>query len=248
MIPFPHSSNLLLASLSDFEAEAIVPHLHTIELPQGTVLFNDGDPVGRVYFPQRGVVSLVVDLASGKTIETGMIGRDSLVDGLTALDGTVSLNRAIIQVAGAASVLSAGQLRIVADQSVAFRATLIRHGRSILAQSQQSAACNAEHGIEARLARWLLRCRDLVDGDAIHLTQEFLAQMLGITVTVHLSIAFFLASSRASLALVANRAFRQAFRRAGRRPSLDGRITLSKSSYARGRLRAKASTRLEHAN
>jgi CRP-like cAMP-binding protein len=140
----------------------------------------DGDPVSRVYFPHSGIVSLLVDLASGEMIKTGMIGRDSLVGGVSALAGNVSLNRAVVQVAGTASVLSADQLGQVAGQSITLRTTLIRHEQAILAQSQQTAACNATHSLEARLARWLLRCRDLLDSEDIPLTQDFLAQMLGV--------------------------------------------------------------------
>jgi CRP-like cAMP-binding protein len=180
MTSVPHSSNRMLASLAAPDVTAILPHLKFIELPQETVLFEDGDPINLVYFPQSGIVSLLVDLASGEMIETGMVGRDSLVGGLSALDGRVSLNRAVVQVAGAASVLPADRVREIAGQSIAFRTTLIRHEQAILAQSQQSAACNAAHSVEARLARWLLRCRDLLDSEDIPLTQEFLAQMLGV--------------------------------------------------------------------
>jgi CRP-like cAMP-binding protein len=180
MTRLSHSSNRFLAALTHSDAEAIMPHLDTLELPQETVLFEDGDPIGRVYFPHTGIVSLLVDLASGEMIETAMIGRDSVVGGLSALDGTLALNRAVVQIAGTASVLPAERLREVAGQSIELRTTLLRHGQAVLAQSQQTAACNATHSVEARLARWLLRCRDLVDGDDIQLTQEFLAQMLGV--------------------------------------------------------------------
>ena len=121
-----------------------------------------------------------MNLASGETIETGMIGRDSLLGGSSALDGKVSLNKAIVQIAGAASALGLDHLRSVADVSVAFRTTLIRHEQLILVQAQQSAACNITHTMEARLARWLMRCRDLMDSDELALTQEFIGQMLGV--------------------------------------------------------------------
>jgi CRP-like cAMP-binding protein len=182
--------NRLLSSLAAADIDAIRPHLETMDLPQETVLFEDGDPISRVYFPHRGIISLLVDLASGEMIETAMIGRDSLVGGVSAIDGKVSLNRAVVQVAGVASVLSADRLRHAAAQSDDLRAILIRHEQAILAQSQQSAACNAAHTLEARLARWLLRCRDLLDSEDIPLTQEFIAQMLGVR--------------RASVTLVAN--------------------------------------------
>jgi CRP-like cAMP-binding protein len=174
------SSNHLLASLPAADFNVLAPHLRTLELHQGTVLFDVGDEITRVYFPHIGVISLVVGLASGEMIETGMVGRDSLVGGSSALDGKVSLNKGIVQIAGMASVLGLDYLRSLADASIAFRTTLIRHEQLILVQAQQSAACNISHTLEARLARWLLRCRDLMGSDDLELTQEFLGQMLGV--------------------------------------------------------------------
>jgi CRP-like cAMP-binding protein len=180
MVASPHASNRLLNSLAASDLDAIVPHLESLDLPQETVLYENGDAITRVYFPQSGIVSLLVDLATGQMIETGMVGRDSLVGGIAMLDGMFSLNHAVVQVAGAASVISADRLRNAANGSAALQATLIRHEHALLAQSQQSAACNVTHSLESRLARWLLRCRDLVGSDDIALTQEFLGQMLGV--------------------------------------------------------------------
>jgi CRP-like cAMP-binding protein len=175
----PHSTNLLLASLPPENMAALMPHLRVVQLPQETVLFEAGDTIKAIYFPHTGIVSIVVDLASGETIETAMIGRDSLVGGSAALDDDIALNRAVVQVAGVASVVDVGTFRGLAQQSHTFHATMARHRQFILAQAQQSAACNAAHTLEARLSRWLLRCRDLLGSDEIHLTQEFLAEMLG---------------------------------------------------------------------
>jgi len=179
MLQSPHSTNLLLASLPPENMAALVPHLRVVPLPQETVLFEAGDTIKAVYFPHTGIVSIVVDLASGETIETAMIGRDSLVGGSAALDDDIALNRAVVQVAGVASVVDVGTFRGLAQQSHTFHATMARHRQFILAQAQQSAACNAAHTLEARLSRWLLRCRGLLGSDDIPLTQEFLAEMLG---------------------------------------------------------------------
>ena len=175
-----HSPNGLLASLPPADFVTLKPHLETVELKHEAVLFGTGDPVDRVYLPHSGVISLVVNLPSGEMIETGMIGRDSLVGGSSALDGKISLNTAIVQIPGEASVLPLDRMRAFADSSSAFRTTLIRHEQVILIQAQQAAACNATHKVENRLARWLLRCRDLVGGDNLDLTQEFVSQMLGV--------------------------------------------------------------------
>jgi CRP-like cAMP-binding protein len=175
-----HSSNFLLASLRPEKMAALLPHLKVIELPQETVLYEAGDTIKAVYFPHCGIISLVVDLASGDMIEAAMIGRDSLAGGSSAFDNQISLNRAVVQVAGVASILDVERFRELAQLSDTFRATLARHEQFILAQAQQSAACNAAHTLEARLSRWLLRCHDLLGSDDIALTQEFLAEMLGV--------------------------------------------------------------------
>jgi CRP-like cAMP-binding protein len=98
----------------------------------------------------------------------------------SALDGKVSLNKAIVQLAGTASAMAVGPLCKIAREFEPFRSLLIRHEQVLFAQSQQSAACNASHSVEARMCRWLLRMRDLAGGDDLVLTQEFLAQMLGV--------------------------------------------------------------------
>jgi CRP-like cAMP-binding protein len=113
-------------------------------------------------------------------VEVAMIGQDSLFGGSAALDGGISLTDAIVQLPGAASCLDVAVLRTVAAQSIAFRTTLIRHEQALFAQAQQSAACNATHAAESRLARWLLRMHDLVGERRLHLTQDFLAQMIGV--------------------------------------------------------------------
>jgi CRP-like cAMP-binding protein len=176
----PHSSNHILASLSAGHLAALIQHLDVIELPQETVLYETGDSIKAVYFPHSGLVSLVVDLASGEMIEAAMIGSEGVVGGAAASDNRISLNRAVVQVAANASVLDVERFWEVVEQSAAIRATLARHEQYLLAQAQQSAACNATHTLEARLARWLLRCRDVLESNDIALTQEFLADMLGV--------------------------------------------------------------------
>jgi CRP-like cAMP-binding protein len=92
----------------------------------------------------------------------------------------VSLNKAIVQLSGVASVIDVDRFRDIADKFKALRTLLIRHEQVLFAQSQQSAACNASHSVEARMCRWLLFMRDLAGGDDLTLTQEFLAQMMGV--------------------------------------------------------------------
>jgi CRP-like cAMP-binding protein len=174
----PHQQNRILASLPQRTQDALKPYLKLVELKHGSVLFESGATVDDVYFPHSGVISLVVELAEGEMLETAMVGRDGVLGVSSALDGKVSLNKAIIQSPGMASIGDADRVRDVALKDDAFRSRLIRHEQVLFAAVQQSAACNASHTVEARLCRWLLRLRDLV-GDDLQLTQEFLAQMIG---------------------------------------------------------------------
>jgi CRP-like cAMP-binding protein len=175
-----HLANHMLATLTQADRDALLPHLKVVELPQELVLFDAGDTIRTVYFPHAGIVSLVVDLTSGDMIEAAMIGKDGVVGGGAALDGDVSLNKAVVQLTGRASVVDVDHVRALADASMAFRTTLMRHEQFVMAQAQQSAACNASHTVEARISRWLLICRDLAGSDDIALTQEFLAEMMGV--------------------------------------------------------------------
>jgi hypothetical protein len=119
-------------------------------------------------------------LACPLMIETAMAGHDGALNAASALDGKVSLNKGIVQVAGSAGTIEVNRLRRLANELEPFRSLLIRHEQVLFAQSQQSAACNARHSVEARMCRWLLYIRDLAGSDDLMLTQEFLAQMLSV--------------------------------------------------------------------
>lgn len=172
--------NLILSSLPAAVFALVKPHLKKVELVFGEVISRTDELVSRVYFPHIGVVSLVVEMDVGNMIETAMVGRDGVVNGTSALDGKVSLHRGIIQLGGFASIIDPDILRSVAMQNPSLHAVLIRHEQVLLSQAQQSAGCNASHTVEARMCRWLLRMRDLNQTDELDLTQEFLAQMLGV--------------------------------------------------------------------
>ena len=174
------SPNSLLASLPADVFSALSPHLKLVELKFGDVLAETGGAVRKVYFPYSGVISLVVELDVGSMIETAMVGRDGVLSAAAALDGKVSLNKGVVQLAGSAGAMEVDQLRRLAKEFEPFREILIRHEQVLFAQSQQSAACNASHTVEARMCRWLLHMRDFAGGDDLLLTQEFLAQMLGV--------------------------------------------------------------------
>ncbi|WP_375412605.1 Crp/Fnr family transcriptional regulator [uncultured Bradyrhizobium sp.] len=175
-----HAGNLLLASLSAGDAAALKPHLNVIHLEHQKVLFEAGDPINVVYFPSSAIISLVVGLSTGEMIEAAMVGRDGVIGASAALDGRISLSRAIVQLEGASLTCQVDVLKGAALQSSTLLSKLIRHEQTLYAQAQQSTACMAAHAVEARLCRWLLRARDLSDSDTLSFTQELLAEMLGV--------------------------------------------------------------------
>jgi CRP-like cAMP-binding protein len=143
-------------------------------------LFEAGDPIRNAYFPEGAIISLVVGLSTGEMVEAAMVGRDGVVGASSALDGRISLSRAIVQISGDSLVCDVDALKGAALQSHTFLSRLVRHEQTVYAQAQQSAACMATHDVEARLCRWLLRARDLSGDDVLLFTQEFLAEMLGV--------------------------------------------------------------------
>jgi CRP-like cAMP-binding protein len=167
--------NGLLQSLNKSDFEVLLPHLKTVDLSEELTLLEIGQTVTRAWFPHIAVVSLVMEFQTGERVEVAMIGRDSVLGAFSR----VAVVKAVVLLPGTASVIEIDRLRAVADQSIALRETLIHHGQALFVQAQQTAGCNAVHTVEARLARWLLRVRDLSGGNRFKLTQELMAQMIG---------------------------------------------------------------------
>jgi CRP-like cAMP-binding protein len=176
----PDMTNLLLDSLSASDAASIRPLLKPVHLELKQILFDAGGQINAVYFPTGAVISLVIDLSSGASVEGAMVGRDGVVGAAAALDGKISLSRAVVQLEGSSLMCEVGALRGTALQSHTFLSSLIRHEQTLFAQAQQSTACMASHQVEERLCRWLLRARDLCGSDTLNFTQEFIAEMLGV--------------------------------------------------------------------
>ena len=172
--------NLLLDMLSPADLKLLQPHLKPARFEQHHVLFEADQKIHSVYFPTGAVVSLVVTLSTGETIEAAMVGMDGVVGASAALDGRVALSRGIIQLSGEVIVCDIDALKSTALQSPKLLSLLIRHEQTVYTQAQQSAACFATHQVEARLCRWMLRARDLSGSDHLSFTQEYLAQMLGV--------------------------------------------------------------------
>jgi CRP-like cAMP-binding protein len=172
--------NILLSLLSTSDLKRLEPYLKPTQFEQHHVLFEADEQIRHVYFPTGGVVSLVVTLSTGETVEVAMVGLDGVVGASAALDGKVALSRGIVQLGGEIVVCDIEALKSTALQSPKLLALLIRHEQTVFAQAQQSAACFATHQVVGRLSRWLLRARDLSGSDTLSFTQEYLAQMLGV--------------------------------------------------------------------
>ena len=183
-----HRDNFLLNLLEPDVFDQIEPQLSIIDLPREQVLAETHQQIETVYFPHSGIISCVVELKGGGAIETGMIGRDGTFGASQALDDKVSLNHVVIQLAGTASLMASDDLRQQAEAHEVFRAFLIKYDQFFLAQVQQHVACNAVHTVQARTCKWLLRMHELVGSDLL-LTQEFLAQMMGVTRTSVTTVA-----------------------------------------------------------
>jgi CRP-like cAMP-binding protein len=172
--------NRLLQTLSAADFAAAHLHLEVVDLARGNLLVEAGERLTHVYLPHSGIVSTVVSLSQGQAVEVAMIGNDGIVGASEALCDGTSLTDAVVLCPGKASMMAVADLRAIAAESAAWRQLLARHEQALLAQAQQSAACNAAHSVEERLSRWLLRARDLWDGEALPMTQEQLARMIGV--------------------------------------------------------------------
>jgi CRP-like cAMP-binding protein len=176
----PFDTNLLLESLPEADRRAIHPHLKRIHLEGQQTLYDLRGVIKEIHFPIDAVISLVIPLSTGEIVETAMVGRDGVVGAAAALNGRASLNRALVQIGGASFVCAVAPLKDILQTHRRFRSLLGAHEQALFAQAQQSAACNATHVIESRLCRWLLRAADLHGSDQLPLTQEYIAQMLGV--------------------------------------------------------------------
>jgi CRP-like cAMP-binding protein len=172
--------NNLLASLPRDHFDRLLPHLSSLQLMQGLVLFEAGDEVDQIYFPHYGMLSLLAVLRDGKAIETATVGREGVVGAMAGLGLYKSLVRVVVQMPMACSKIAATHFRIAAAASDPIRNLCIRYNEVLLSQARVTAACNALHSIESRFCRWLLQSADRAASDTVGLTQEFLAEMLGV--------------------------------------------------------------------
>ena len=171
--------NQILAALPRSEYQRIAPHLKPVELIGGQILLEPNEPVHNIYFPQRAMISLVSIMIDGSTTEIGLIGNEGTIGLPAILGGRSTTSHSIVQISGTALQISADIIRQEFLRQKKLHQLLLLYTQALLTQVSQSAACNRQHNIEARLARWLLSVQDCVLQNELPLTQEFIANMLG---------------------------------------------------------------------
>ncbi|WP_022721511.1 Crp/Fnr family transcriptional regulator [Rhodopseudomonas sp. B29] len=174
------SANLILGNLPSEDFDLLRPHLRNVELSFGQILIEAGETVHRVYFPHSGIVSIMARLRRGETIEVAAIGRDGVIGDGAALHEVPSPGAAIVRFPGVASAIDATYFRAAVDQSPSLREALMRHQWVRTLKAEQTVACNAAHSAEERLCRRLYQSRELSGSDAMLLSQDMMAQMLGV--------------------------------------------------------------------
>ncbi|MGX1167043.1 CRP-like cAMP-binding protein [Bradyrhizobium sp. USDA 372] len=179
--------NRLLANLPDRELELVQPHLQAVELRYTQVLAEPDEPITHMYFPTRGVLSMVNEPEDGDIIEFATVGNEGMVGVPLLLGASTMPSRVFVQVEGAGFRAAASGMLEVLKQTPTFNARLMRYVMALLNQIAQGTSCNRLHEVQERCARWLLHTHDRVNGESFTLTQEFLGQMLGVhrpTVTI----------------------------------------------------------------
>jgi CRP-like cAMP-binding protein len=178
--PRARIENRLLAALPKKNYDRLVPHLQHVHLAFAEVLYEHGDKIQYVYFPNDSIVSLLSTVEDRSTLEVGIIGNEGMVGVSVLLGVKTSPNRAIVQGEGSAMRMKAAALRKEVSADGSLHRLLHRNIHALMTQISQSAACNRFHQVEARLARWLLMTHDRIRSDEFRLTQGFLSDMLGV--------------------------------------------------------------------
>jgi CRP-like cAMP-binding protein len=172
--------NHLLAALPDDTLILLEPNLRQLNLPQGFICCSAGDPIDQVYFPHTGMVSQLVTTGDGKMVETSSTGREGAVGLQCGFGPRLSSTHATVQTPGTFSSISAAHFEHVATRSQTLRDLIFVYTELLWLEAQQNSACNAIHDGSSRLCRWLLHCADRSGSEQLLLTQESLAEMLGV--------------------------------------------------------------------
>ena len=183
--PFPLESNdprqnRLLAVLPEEERTRIFPHLEPVTLKLGEVLYESGGRLRSVYFPATSIVSLLAVMENGASAEIAIVGYEGIVGLALFMGGETMMNRAVVQSAGTAFRLNGNLLKQEFNRAGPLQHLLLRYTMAFLAQMAQTAVCNRHHSIDQQLCRWLLLSIDRLPSNELSMTQELIANMLGV--------------------------------------------------------------------
>jgi len=176
--------NQLLAALPVKEYERLLPHLESVSLSFMEVLHESGDAIEHVYFPNDGLISLLVVMEDETPREIGLIGNEGMFSTAVVLGMNTTQTRALIQMPGSAMRLKTQVLRDELKRCGALQSLLQRYAHALFTQVSQSAACIGSHEVKQRLSRWLMMTHDRAPGDKFEMKHEFMAMMLGATRSV----------------------------------------------------------------
>lgn len=176
----PPEQNHLLAALPEDVRQRIFPHLELVELPLGKSLYESGDTMRYVFFPIDSIVSLLYVMESGASAEISIVGNEGVLGIALFMGGESTSSRAIVQGAGTAYQLPGQILKNEFNRHGALHNLLLRYTQSLMTQMAQTAVCNRHHSIEQQLCRWLLLSLDRLPANILDMTQELIANMLGV--------------------------------------------------------------------
>lgn len=176
----PRATNSVLRALSSKETQRLFAHSEQVDLTYGDILCDPGKQIRHVYFPNDGIISLLTPLDGHESVEVGLVGREGMAGMGLFLGSSISPVRMLVQGSGTATRMKSALFRDEIKCNPALQRELSHYLYAFMAQVAQTAACNRHHQLGARLARWLLMMHDRVHSNEFHLTQEFLAHMLGV--------------------------------------------------------------------
>ena len=173
-------ANQLLAALPDAEWQRWLPQLEAIDLPLGKVLYESGNNLTHVYFPSTSIVSLLYVMEDGASAEIAVVGHEGIVGISLFMGGQSTTNRAVVQSAGQGFRLKANLMMQEFNRAGPVLHLLLRYTQALITQMAQTAVCNRHHSLDQQLCRWLLLSLDRLPSDELVMTQELIANMLGV--------------------------------------------------------------------
>jgi CRP-like cAMP-binding protein len=174
------TQNHLLAALPHAVQERLFPHIELVSLPLGKVLYESGDALRHVYFPTDSIVSLLYVMENGASAEISVVGNEGLIGVALFMGGESTPSRAIVQSAGSAYRLLGQRLKDEFNRHGDLLLLMLRYTQSLITQMSQTAVCNRHHSIDQQLCRWLLLSLDRLPSNRLVMTQELIANMLGV--------------------------------------------------------------------